>query len=194
MRTKASLKRAGLMLFVLYAIICVAQEQSSSTPGTSAPSSAVVNQQKVFVFVQRTDSHVKRSSSEVFHNVLNDLLDYLKAKNVAVAVDEFGGRNHAESATPLDTVLAIASDAKASSVLYVVVDRPMTKWLKITVQCFDMNRKQLWQEEASSGGGLSGGHGLEVSTRKLHAQLDKRIGQEGLPVFAATQEPVAERK
>jgi hypothetical protein len=174
-------------------MVSIAQEQSTSPP-SSATASASGDQQKVFVFVQRTDRHAKYSSPEVFHNVLNDLLDYLKGKNVAIAVDEFGGRNHAEGATPLDTIFAIARDAKASSVMYVVVDRPVTKWLKITVQCFDMNRKQLWREEASSGGGLSGGHGFEVSTKKLHEQLDKRLGQDGLPILAAVKEPVAEKQ
>ena len=184
-------KTAFLLSVILSAIFSIAQEQSTAP---SAASSANVNQQKVFVFVQRTDRHAKYSSPEVFHNVLTDLLDYLKTKNVAIAVDEFGGRNHAEGATPLDTIFTIARDAKASSVMYVVVDRPVTKWLKITVQCFDVNQKQLWQEEASSGGGLSGGHGFEVSTKKLHAQLDKRLGQDGLPILVATKEPVAEKQ
>ncbi len=193
MRTLGLLtKTAVLLLVILSAIISIAQEESTSPP-PSTTASASVDQQKVFVFVQRTDRHAKYSSPEVFHNVLNDLLEYLKTKNVAIAVDEFGGRNHAEGATPLDTIFNIARDAKATSVMYVVVDRPMTKWLKITVQCFDMNRKQLWQEEASSGGGLSGGHGFEVSTKKLHAQLDKRLGQDGLPILAAAKEPVAEK-
>ena len=184
-------KTAFLLLVILFAIFSIAQEPSTAP---SAASSANVNQQKVFVFVQRTDRHAKYSSPGVFHNVLTDLLDYLKTKNVAIAVDEFGGRNHAEGATPLDTIFTIARDAKASSVMYIVVDRPVTKWLKITVQCFDMNQKQLWQEEASSGGGLSGGHGFEVSTKKLHAQLDKRLGQDGLPILAAAKEPVAEKQ
>jgi hypothetical protein len=184
-------KTAFLLLVIHFTIFSIAQEQSTAR---SATSSASVNQQKVFVFVQRTDRHAKYSSPEVFHNVLTDLLDYLKTKNVAIGVDEFGGRNHAEGATPLDTIFTIARDAKASSVMYVVVDRPVTKWLKITVHCFDMNQKQLWQEEASSGGGLSGGHGFEVSTKKLHAQLDKRLGQDGLPILAAAREPVAEKQ
>ena len=151
---------------------------SVTTPSTeSAP-------QKVFVFVQRTDRHAKYSKPEVFHDALTDILDYLAAKNVAIAVDEFGGRNHAEGAMPLGTILGIGRDAKANSVLYFVVDRPVTKWIKISVQCLDLNGKQLWQDEASNGGGLSGAHGLEATTKTLHSKLDSRIGQECLPVMA----------
>lgn len=196
MRTVSLLIKTAILLVVfLFATLSLAQEQSTP-PQSTAPASAAatVEQQKVFVFVQRTDRHAKYSSPEVFHNVLNDLLDYLKTKNVAIAVDEFGGRNHAEGATPLDTIFTIASDVKASSVMYVVVDRPLTKWLKITVQSFDMNRKQLWTEEVSSGGGMSGGHGFEVCTKKIHAQLDKHVGQDGLPILAAAKETVAEKQ
>ena len=150
-------------------------------------------QAKVYVFVQRSEAHVKRSSSEMFEKAMNDLFDYLKAKNVAIAVDEFGGRNHAESPTPMETVFNIARDAKATSVLYVVVDRPAMKWMKMTARCYDMNGKQLWQVEASSGGGLSGAHGLEVTTKHLHQELDKRIGKEGLPTLGAG-EPAAQKQ
>jgi len=189
------IKTAVLPLVVFSAMLSIAQEQGTS-PQSAAPASvaATVDQQKVFVFVQRTDRHAKYSSSEVFHDVLHDLLAYLNSKNVAIAVDEFGGRDHAEGATPLDTIFSIALDAKASSVMYVVVDRPLLKWLKITVQSFDMNRKQLWMEEVSSGGGLSGKHGFEVCTKKIHAQLDKHVGQEGLPILAAAKEPVEEKQ
>jgi len=171
-----------------------AQEQ---VPPASANLSAATSpdqpaQQRVFVFVQRTDRHAKYSKPEVFHDALTDVLDYLAAKNVAVAVDEFGGRNHAEGATPLDTVFSIARDAQANGLLYVVVDRPATKWIKMSAQCYDIKGKPLWQEEASSGGGLSGGHGLDVTTKKLHAQLDKHLNQECLPVLASAPAPAAQ--
>ncbi|MBZ5551023.1 MAG: hypothetical protein LAO22_24225 [Acidobacteriia bacterium] len=176
--------------------LSIAPEQSTSPPSAAPISVASTGDQpKVFVFVQRSDRHAKYSTPEVFHDVLNDLLDYLKTKNVAIAVDEVGGRNHAHAATPLDTIFTIARGARASSVMYVVVDRPLTQWLKITVQCFEMNHKQLWQEEALSGaGGLTNRHGFEVATNKLHTQLDKRVGQDGLPIVPIAKEPVAEKQ
>jgi hypothetical protein len=191
MRTVSTFIKMAVLLWVAFsAMPSIAQDQNI-TPQSAAPASAAATtgQQKVFVFVQRTDRHGKYSSPEVFHNVLEDIFGYLKSKNVAVAVDEFGGRDHAESATPLDTIFSIAADAKASSVMYVLVDRPLTKWLKISVQSFDMNRKQLWTEEVSSGGGLSGSHGFEVCAKKIHAQLDKHVGRDGLPTLTAETEP-----
>lgn len=143
--------------------------------------------QQVFVFVQRASSHVKYSKPEVFHNVLDDLLGYLKKKNVAMATDQFGGRSHSEDEMPLTTVQGIARDTGAQYLLYALVERPMTKWIKVTVTCYDMNGQKLWQEDAASGGGMSGGHGLEVTLGRIHERLDKRIGQTGLPVAAATE-------
>ena len=196
MRTVSTFVKTGIVLLVFFfATLSLAQEQSTS-PQSAAPTSATApaEQQKVFVFVQRTDRHAKYSKPEVFHNVLSDLMEYLKTKNVAIAVDEFGGRSYAEGATPLDTIFTIAHDSKANSVMYVVVDRPMTKWLKITVQAFDMNRKELWKEEVSSGGGMSGGHGFDVCTKKIREQLDKHVGQDGLPILTASKKPVAEKQ
>lgn len=176
-----------VLLVVGCASLMLAQEPTLTPPsGLSAKASADTSvQQKVFVFVQRTDRHAKYSKPEVFHDALTDILDYLAAKNIAIAVDEFGGRNHAEGATPIDTVLNIGRDAKANNVLYFVIDRPVTKWIKISVQCFDMNGKQRWQDEVSNGGGLSGAHGLDATTKALHGKLDTRVGQECLPVMAA---------
>lgn len=179
---------AAVFAIVSCPIISSAQEQNAPPQNMAPAASAAKAEQKVFVFVQRTDRHAKYSSAEVFHNALSDILDYLKAKNVAVAVDEFGGRNHAEGATPLETVFSIARESKATSVMYVVVDRPVMKWIQMTVQCFDMDQKQLWQEKVSSGGGLSGKHGFEVSIKKLHTLLDKHVGRDGLPVAPASQD------
>src|ERR1700740_1448677 len=144
------------LVFIILAVVpfLSAREPVPLPPANSSPATAAdaPTQPKVFVFVQRTDRHAKYSKPEVFHDAWTDILNYLASKNIAIAVDEFGGRNHAEGATPIDTVLNIGRDAKANSVLYFAVDRPVTKWIKISVQCLDMNGKQLWQDEASNGG------------------------------------------
>jgi len=180
---RATFAIAGLAFL---SVLLLGQDQPQLPVNAPTAAATLPLQQHVFVFVQRTDRHAKYSKPEMFHDVLNDILSYLTAKKVAIAVDEFGGRNHAEGAMPLDTVFGIAREANANSVLYFIVDRPATKWLKVTAQCFDMNGKQIWQEEASSGGGFSGAHGFDVTTEKLHGELDKHIGQEGIPVLVST--------
>jgi len=145
-----------------------------------------------YFFVQRTKGHLKYSKSEVFLTVVDDVSAYLNTNHVALAKDEFGGRTHAESDMPLSTVLDITRDSHATYLLYLIVDRPVTKWIKITVRAHDLSGKQLWQEETSSGGGMSGGHGLRVTLDRLHKLLDKRLGQEGLPLMAASEQKPSE--
>jgi hypothetical protein len=170
----------GCVVFIFFVIEGVPCGFAQSS-GTSS------NAQQVFVFVQRASSHVKYSKPEVFHNVLDDLVGYLKKKKVAMATDQFGGRSHSEDEMPLATVESIARDTGAQYLLYALVERPVTKWIKVTLTCYDMRGQKLWQEEAASGGGLSGGHGLEVTLDRLHEKLDKRVGQAGLPIGAPTE-------
>ena len=141
----------------------------------------------VFVFLQRTSGHVARSQPEVFLAVVNDVFEHLKSKNVSMARDEFGGRRYSEEEISFAAVQKIAEDSKADSVLYLVVDRPIAKWIRVVAQCTDSSGKLLWREEAASGGGITGAHGLRVTLDRLHQRLDQHLGQEGLPVTAAEQ-------
>jgi hypothetical protein len=141
-----------------------------------------------FFFVQRTKGHIKYSKSEVFHSVVDDVSSYLATKDVALAKDEFGGRTHAEDEMPISTVLHIARDANAAYVLYLIVDRPVTEWIKVTVRCYDLSGKQLWEESATGGGKWTGIHRRHVILDRLHQLLDKRLGQPGLPLMMAAKE------
>jgi hypothetical protein len=186
-----TIRNLGKTLVALPLALFLPLTLSFSQESRSQPAPAP--QAKVFVFVQRTDAHAKYSKSEVFHDAMNDFLAFLKEENVAVAVDEFGGRNFAESATPLDTVFKIARESDATSVLYLVIDRPMSKWIKMTAQCFDMNQKQLWKEEASNSSSMSGGAALKSTEKRLRERLEPRVGKEGLPVLPSTQ-PASDKK
>ncbi|HWR15117.1 MAG TPA: hypothetical protein VN577_09820 [Terriglobales bacterium] len=149
-----------------------------------AQTSDASGQEKVFVFVQRTQGHIKHSDATVFQTVIDDLLATLREKNVSLAELKGTSKFYSDFPTELDKVFEMAREAGATSVLYVVVDRPISKWLKVTMQCFDLDRKQLWKEEAASGGGFSGGHGLEVTTKRIHEDLARHIGQPGLAFSA----------
>jgi hypothetical protein len=141
-----------------------------------------------FVFAQRTNRHTNYSTSEGFHSVVDDVNSYLTTKDVALAKDEFGGRTLAEDEMPISTVLNIARDANATYVLYLIVDRPITKWVKVTVRCYDLSGKQLWEESTADAGGLTGIPRLRATLNRLHRLLDKRLGQPGLPLMMAAKE------
>jgi hypothetical protein len=169
---------------------------TSATPNVKEiPSSSLAaSGPKVYVFVLRTENHVKRSDADVFEKAMHGLADYLKAKNIAVASDTSGTLNHADYTISMDRVLEAARYSKAASVLYVSVDRPTTKWIEFKVQCLDMNGKEFWTAKAGSGGGFSGGHGLRVGLEHLQAELDKHVGQPGLPVATLTPSPTSQGK
>lgn len=155
------------------------------------PQPAPQTQHAVFVFLQRTGSHVKYSKPAVFQDVVEDVFAHLKGMNVAMASDAFGGRRYSEEEMPLETVQKIAHDSGADSLLYLVVDRPAMKWLRVVAQCYDASGKLLWTVEAASGGGVTGGHGLRVTLDRLHERLDQHVGHEGLPLKAPAEHPAA---
>ena len=70
-----------------------------------------------------------------------------------------------------------------------VVDRPMSKWLKVTVQCFDASGREMWQEEASAGGALTGGKAPHDTLQKPSEELNRRLGQPGLQQGPSAQKP-----
>jgi hypothetical protein len=123
----------GICVFVLgiCGFLC---PQSSPASGDAAD-----NPVTVFVFVQRTKAHINYSKPDVFHRVVDDVYSYLATKHVALAKDEFGGRTHAEEEMPISTVLNIARGANATYVLYLIVDRPITEWIKVTVRCYNLS-------------------------------------------------------
>src|ERR1700686_2543834 len=91
--------------------------------------------QTAFVFFQRTRGHARNSTPDVFKQVVDDIQGFLKANTVAVVINE--DLSSWGDELPLSAVQQMAHDSKAAYLLYVVVDRPLTKWLKVTVQCYD---------------------------------------------------------
>ncbi len=132
----------------------------------------------------RTSAHIARSAPEIFHAVSQDLLDYLKSKNVRIVVDPERGVLETSDQMSTDSMLRLAKLAGASALLLVTVDRPAAAWLKITVQNFDENGKQLWEEHADKKSGLSGKSAPHDVAEKIKSKLEAHIGKEGLPVNA----------
>jgi hypothetical protein len=69
------------------------------------------------------------------------------------------------------------------------VDRPATSWLKVTLQCYDLSGKALWEEHTSSAGGLSGKGAPSKTIENLKKKILPRIGQPGLPKMQKAIQP-----
>jgi len=143
--------------------------------------------QTTYLYFQRTRGHEKYSTPEVFQQVVNEIQAYLTTNGVAALTE--GNSLSAGAELPLSAVQEMARDSGAAYLLYVVVDRPMSKWLKVTVQCFDASGREVWQEEASAGGGLTGGKAPHDTLQKLREELNRRLGQPGLQQGESAQNP-----
>ena len=82
-------------------------------------------------------------------------------------------------------MVKLAAEAGAGSLLFVAVDRPATKWIKLVLRIYDLNGKLLWEDSVDSGmSAMSGGTGYKKCFEKLNKMLSVRIGGPGLPVHS----------
>lgn len=119
----------------------------------------------VFVEMYETDWHKKRSKPyNLVRNLLDDVVSYLKSKKVVLAPDE----------------------ASATYRLRLTVDRPLSRWIRVTVEAYDSTDKKLWQQVAQSGAwAMTGGQGFRDTIERLHKMLDTNLGEKGgLPLIA----------
>ena len=136
----------------------------------------------VFMVVFRTPAHVRYSQPQVFHGFANDLYSFLNEKNVPIKVDPERGTIETESPMSVESMLNIARQVEANSLLFVTVDRPISKWIKVTLQSYDLSGKLLWQVEASDAGSMTGKGGYQKTLERIEASLSERFGTPGLPV------------
>ena len=173
----ASFLSPGFILFLL---------SFASYPPASAQAVSTPSPQTTYLYFHRTSEHVKLSTPEVFQQVVSEIQGFASANGVAARPE--GNAASWEAELPLSAVLDMAHHSGAAYLLYVVVDRPITKWLKVTVQCYDTAGHRIWQEDAAEGG-LSGGKGERATLHKLRERLDRRLGQPGLLQAAHGQQP-----
>ncbi len=164
----------GLLLLIAM-VGATAQENPTSSADT------------VFVFFQKTSGAATFGSRQLFEHVVNDLQEYLKEKKIAsvIRTDDFSSG----VALPLSAVQEMARNANATFLLYVVVDRPVMKWLQLTVECYNASGQPLWTEEASAAKEFSRGKGERDTLEHLHTKLNARIGQPGLRSSIFEEQP-----
>lgn len=163
----------------------------SASPREQVESTAIP--QTTFVFFQRTSGHVKHSTPQVFQQAVDDIGEYLKTNGVAAVTE--GNVSSSSAELPLSAVQEMARGSKAAYLLYVVVDRPVTHWLKVSVHCYDATGRLIWQEQ-SAGGGLvtkvdwTSHQGVRDTLQRLHEELNKRLEQPGLLHVASEKAPL----
>jgi hypothetical protein len=162
-----------ILLFV-FTLSLKSQERPASTASEPA----------VYLVVFRTPAHVRNSKPDVFHGFSADLLSYLKEEGVSIKADPERGTIETESPMSVESMLNITKQVGAASLLFVTVDRPVTKWIKVTLQSYDLEGKLQWTEEASDGGSISGKGGYRKTLERIETKLSKRLGAPGLPVSA----------
>lgn len=103
--------------------------------------------------LQTTARAQKYCKPQTFTDVMSDTTAYLTAKGVAMG-----------------------TIAVSSYKLTLVVDRPLSKWIKITVQMRDHSGSLLWSETVQDGGwGHAGGTGTLNVLDKMHQIMDAKL-------------------
>lgn len=197
-----------LACFFLVSLACLSQDEVPASPGrqptiqpkqvpaqpppvvqtapalpelAQIPAQAPRLQEGSYLFIQRTHGHVKFSDPETFHRAAKAMKELFRQQNISIVEDPLRGTVETSEEFSLPSVLKLARDAGATHLLYVRVERPVTKWLKIRVQCYDLNGRMLWEEEASHGGGWNSSGSLKKITADLGRRLSQRAGGPGLP-------------
>ena len=125
----------------------------------------------VYFAAYRTPAHGRYSKPEVFHDIVSGVVEYLEKNNVLIVQDPVRKRIESADLIPTATLVNIARDAGAASVLLLTVDRPMTKWVKLTVEAYDLSGASLWKESVDESGGLRGKGGVKKALGKLQKRL-----------------------
>ena len=167
--------RWGAVFFLLIAAVNTTAQQSPTSPTPTA-----------FVFLQQTPNFAKLNPPKVFQEVVDEVQADLNASGIPAVIRTDDLSSGAE--LPMYAVQELARASKAASLLYVVVDRPRTRWIKVTVQCFDASGQQIWMEEALPGHEWTPSKAQRNALRKLHEELTRRFEEPGL-FRASTQSP-----
>lgn len=168
---------------VWHGILALALLVPFAASGQEAVNQNTADPKGVYVIAFRTPAHVRSSSPEVFHSAAADVRKLLTDRKVLLVEDRERGFIENESRMSVESMTRLAREAGAGSLLFVTVDRPTTKWIKLVFEAYDLEGKQLWEETIDSGmSGMSGASGYKKCFEKLNKKLPERIGGPGLPV------------
>lgn len=170
-----------LALLAVTSLVYAANGPAQSEPAAPGPAA-------VYFAAYRTPRHMKYSKPRVFHEAVAGVVEYLQGNGVRIAEDPVRKRIETSDFIPVSTLVNIARDAGASSLLLLTVDRPITKWVKFNVEAYDLSGSLLWKESASEGGGFGGKGGVKKALNKLRKRLGPHLGQPGLEQAPPSEE------
>ena len=159
-------------------------DQKAINPSNTAstPSQPVPNDSVLF-FAQRTDNHTERSSAEVFRDVVDNILIFLKSNKILLANDRIDQSMMASSPSMYDLFKFNRNYVGASHILYLTVDRPFSRWISLTIECYDRDGKLLWEEKSESGWSSLNSNHMPI-VEKLQNKILDRISETPLPVVS----------
>ncbi len=135
----------------------------------------------VFFAALRTQNHIGRSDSNKFNEAVDGVEQFLTSNKVVLREDPVRTKFRLESTMSKENLIHVAEDAGASHVLQLTVDRPATSWIELTMQCFDLQGKQLWEERGSGANQFTSSGHVQKAVKKLTSRLAPKLGTECLP-------------
>jgi hypothetical protein len=134
-----------------------------------------------FFAALRTQNHIARSDSNKFNEAVDGVEQFLTTNKVVLREDPVRTKFRLESTMSKENLIHVAEDAGASFVLQLTVDRPATSWIELTMQCFDLQGRQLWEERASGANQFTSSGHVQKALKKLTSRLAPKLGTECLP-------------
>ena len=120
------------------------------------------------------------SSPEVFQEIVDGLILFLKSRHVVLANDRIERSLQSEHIASVYQVLRFnANRVGASHVLFFTVGRPISAWVKLRLQCLDRDGHQLWEETSQKTSWVNSN--FHPAIEKLESGIAKRLAQIPLP-------------
>ncbi len=157
------------------------KNQSASIENPSQGSEKPMRSGGVFFAALRTQNHIARSDSNKFNEAVDGVEQFLTSNKVVLREDPIRTKFRLESTMSKENLIHVAEDAGASNVLQLTVDRPATSWIELTIQCFDLQGKQLWEERASGANQFTSSGHVQKAVKKLTSRLAPKLGTDCLP-------------
>jgi hypothetical protein len=135
----------------------------------------------VFLAALRTPNHISRSSTDKFNEAVDGVERFLTENKVVLREDPVRTKFRLESTMSKENLIHIAEDAGAKFVLQLTVDRPAMAWIELTMQCFDLQGKQLWEEHGSGANQFTSSGHVQKAVKNLTSRLAPKLDSDCLP-------------